>query len=84
MKDSKSLADKIGKNNHEIIKIDLEFGGCEADVVVYVTNCPLKIQVVSRARKKLIIVTHGDLWTNPKWGEKSSLDQAVETNLVSI
>ena len=84
LKDSKSLADKIGKNNHEIIKIDLEFGGCEADVVVYVTNGALKIQVVSRARKKLIIVTHGDLWTNPKWGEKSSLDQAVETNLVSI
>ena len=61
---------------------DNHFYGAEADVVVLVIDNNLILNLCARARRLLIIVTHGKMW-NDKWHEwPMALNYAVSEGLV--
>ena len=59
------------------------FNGKEAEVIIYVTSIYAYMQTMARARRLLILVTHGE---DGEWEDDSEnvkvMNSAIEQNLV--
>ena len=83
---SKKLAENIKDINKDYLGPYYEdyFNGKEAEVIVLITSSGngLYIQSMSRARRLLIIITHGSSWLNESNYYVKSMNAAVMKNLV--
>ena len=61
----------------------INLNATEADVIVYLSGCSLKLQLLARARRLLIIVTYENIWNDRAFGRcVSKLKEASYENFV--
>ena len=63
---------------------EAHFNGKEAEVIVYVSSSEygLFLQSMARARRLLIIITHGRHWNDDSKEHVKAMKEATEKNLV--
>ena len=68
----------LGAYNHA------HYNGKEAEVIVYVSSHKngLALQSMARARRLLIIITHGEYWDDDSNIDVQAMKEATEKNLV--